>query len=248
MQKNDPTIFSEKELDNLLNRLFLESHLAKPEHQKITEVLATHALKAKPADLLPQQSWISKLINSIGLPPLFFIMSIVLAGGVLRAILLSSNPEDLRINRKMPAGAHEQAVKSNEEPIKIKAVPSIAYEQKTEGAENNKNVRKKITRYQSSSDVIYTSMYSVRNNLNKPIVNPDSLDIKLALHRPEPVYFEDTMTLSKAKDSIHSDSKKIETKKPVSKKKKMKMRKKSITKETNKNKTERDRSGKAYNF
>ena len=43
MQKNNSNTFSEKELDNLLNQSFLESHLSKPENEKIIEAISAQA-------------------------------------------------------------------------------------------------------------------------------------------------------------------------------------------------------------
>ena len=189
MQKNNPTNFSATELDRLLNRSFLESHLTKPKYEKITEVIAAHTIGISPVAIPAQQSFIKKLIRKKSVQ-LLLIGSIISVGGVAGIIFLNNH---------------------SEEPRKINAAPSPVHLQTMEESNTKKDLRQKSISSRNNPATSREDMYKIsamKNTNSTEITYNDSITNNLTIQQMEPMYVEDpAILLPTDKDSISVNSK-----------------------------------------
>lgn len=192
MQKSNPTAFPEKELDQLLNQSFLESHLANSKNEKMVGAISAQVFGLNAISNSTPDSFIKKLTRKISLQ-VFLIGSFAILCGVTGFILTKTNPEE-------PKKIAMPITTTPEQPV-------ITSTKKTEERQNI------LPQKNTSSTLHYNIQEESSENYNTApaIAYEDSSADNLATKLPEPIYFNDpAIVLPKKNNSTSMNSKRNE--------------------------------------
>lgn len=172
MQKNSPHTFFEKELNTLLNKSFLESHLTKPKYEKITEAIAAHAMGISPAAMSTRQPFTKKFIKKKILR-ILLLAFLAITGGVSGIALLVNQPE-----------------KSKKLNLVAPALP-----RQTKEVANSNTTKKETSNHTKISSVI-ASANIYKNDISQEAIYNDSTTNNFIMQQPEPIHFENVIQQS----------------------------------------------------
>jgi hypothetical protein len=183
MQQNNPTNFSESDLDRLLNRSFLELDQKDPKNAKMMEVIAAQTFAEKPL--------LRKLADRIALRVLIFSCAAFLIGTV-GLIVIKNNSSEPKNTDSVSHTVQQKITLMPESKTEMESKQNV--NQKTPAASN-------VNMYKKSPESVNTTAWQTYN---------DSTNGVPITQMPEPIYFNDPALVLLKNDSIQSNPKPAE--------------------------------------